>query len=254
MKLKIFTLAILLLLVPAVLYANEPLVPLIMLFLTPTTLGGAVYASLLGFVLILLIKCAVFIWKSDFKRIRVILFILIANIVSTLVGLIVAMMFTSSDMVFMGIVVLFLILLIPARRLKIFKPFTRQSTFFIAFYMTLITLITVVIFSFMVGYQASPHIYWPLKILLSIIAIAISLTISVLYEETVIARLYRSYAKQDKNFLVPVLWSNIVATAVIVLIGALMALPLRLRAPNFLIGFVLYGSMIFYGVKYQHRI
>lgn len=238
MEIKNIAIISLILLIPAFVYANEPLVPLIMLFLAPTTLGGAVFASLLGFVLILVIKSIVFISKSDFKTIRAVLYVLIANVISTLVGLVVAMMFTSSDMLLMGIIILFLVFLLPARRLKRFKRFEKNSTWFIAFALTLVTLTTIVIFSFMIGYQASPHIYWPMKVLLSTIAIVISLLISVLYEEAVIAKLYKLQKKEEKSFLMPVLWSNIIAVGAIVLIGAIMALPARLKSPDFLIGLV----------------
>jgi hypothetical protein len=225
-------------LVPAFLFANEPLVPLIMLFLAPTTFGGAAFASLLGFLLILLVKCIVFILKSDFKTIRAVFYVLIANVVSTLVGTVVAMMFTSSDILFMGIIVLFIIFLLPARRLRRYKRFEKNSTWFIAFALTLITLITIVIFSFMIGYQASPHIYWPLKVLLSTIAIVISLLISVLYEEAVIAKFYKLQTKEEKSFITPVLWSNIIGVAVIALVGAIIVLPARLKSPDFLIGLI----------------
>jgi hypothetical protein len=238
MKIKNIAMISLILLVPAFLYANEPLVPLIMLFLAPTTFGGAAFASFLGFLLILLVKCIVFILKSDFKTIRAVLYVLIANVVSTLVGTVVAMMFTSSDVLFMGIIVLFLVFLLPARRLKRYKRFEKNSTWFIAFALTLITLITVVIFSFMIGYQASPHIYWLMKVLLSTIAIVISLLISVVYEEAVIAKFYKLQTKEEKSFLIPVLWSNIIGVGVVVLIGAIIALPARLKSPDFLIGLV----------------
>ena len=147
-------------------------------------------------------------------------------------------MFTSSDILFGGIIILFLVFLLPARRIKRYKRFEKNSTWFIAFALTLVTLITVVIFSFMIGYQASPHIYWPLKILLSTIAIVISLLISVLYEEAVIAKLYRIQTKEEKSFILPVLWANIIAVGVIVLIGAIIALPARLKSPDFLIGLI----------------
>jgi hypothetical protein len=239
MKIKnIAMIGFILLLAPAFLYANEPLVPLIMLFLAPTTFGGVVFASFLGFLLILLVKCIVFILKSDFKTIRAVLYVLVANVVSTLVGTVVAMMFTSSDILFMGIIVLFIVFLIPARRLRHYKRFEKNSTWFIAFALTLITLITIVIFSFMIGYQASPHIYWPLKVILSTIAIVISLLISVLYEEAVIAKFYKLQTKEEKSFITPVLWSNIIGVGLIVLVGAIIALPARLKSPDFLIGLV----------------
>jgi hypothetical protein len=66
-------------------------------------------------------------------------------------------------------------------------------------------------------------------------AILVSLLISVLYEEAVISKLYRVHRKVEKSFLEPVLWCNIIAFAVVMLIGAIVAFPKRLASPDFLI-------------------
>ena len=122
-------LLLLIMLVPVCMYANEPLVPLMMLFLGPTTLGGLFFGSLIGFVLIILVKCAIFLWKSNFRFWLAVLYVVIANVVSTLIGVIVACMFTSSSAFPIGIVILYFVLLLPARRMRQFKHFSRNIRF-----------------------------------------------------------------------------------------------------------------------------
>ncbi len=231
---RFFLLSFLLLFIPQSAYANEPLVPLIILFVGPT-FSSVFFASFFGLILVIVLKSAVFLWKSDFKSPLAIYFVIIANIVSTFIGIIVAGMFTSSFLPILCIPILYLIFFTPARRLKRHKIFARLHPWFIAFLLTLLTYFTVFIFGIMMGFQTTAYIYWPLKILMAASAILVSLLISVLYEEAVISKLYRVHRKVEKSFLEPVLWCNIIAFAVVMLIGAIVAFPKRLASPDFLI-------------------
>ena len=80
-----------------------------------------------------------------------------------------------------------------------------------------------------------PHIYWPLKIIMVTLAIGLSLIISVVYEESIIAELYKVLRKERKSFIEPVLWSNIIALGILMLGAAIIALPKRFASPDFLI-------------------
>ncbi len=235
MKVKFIILILLLLFLPSFLCANEPLVPLMILFLGPTTFGGLFFGSLIGFILIIVVKCGIFLWKSDFKSVWVILYILLANVVSTFIGIVVAGMFTSSMMMPIGIVILYFIFIPPARRMRQFKHFSRNSAWFIAFVLMIMTVITVVIFGIMAGFMETPYIYWPLKIVMCTLGVALSLLIIVLYEEAVISGLYKIHKKEKKSFVKPVLWANIYAFGALMLLGAAIALPKRLSSPDFLI-------------------
>jgi hypothetical protein len=230
---KVILLCILICLIPLCAFANEPIVPLMMLFAGPSVLGVAFGG--IGFFIVVAIKIGVFFWKSDFRSAHVIWYVLVANLVSTFIGLIVSAMFSSSSALLPGVVILYFIFLVPGRRLRQFKHFQRFSSWSIAFCLLVLTGITVFFFGLMTGYYDMPYFYWPLKIVMATLGIGISLIISVLYEEAIIAELYKRQFKKEKSFVQPVLWGNIISLGIFVLIGAAIALPQRLRSPGFLI-------------------
>lgn len=230
---RIVFLCFLLCLIPVCVQANEPIVPLMILFAGPGLLG--VIFGGIGFFVVVAIKIGIFFWKSDFRSAHVVWYVFVANIISTFIGMVVAAMFTSSFIFIPGLVILYFVFLVPGRRLRQFKSFSKIPVVLSAFGLLILTVITVIVFGVMGGYYAVPHIYWPLKILMATLAISISLVISVLYEEAIIAALYKRQFKQTKSFMQPVLWGNIIALAVFVLIGVAVALPQRLKSPDFLI-------------------
>jgi hypothetical protein len=219
--------------VPAFAHANEPIVPIMILLAGPGPLG--LFFGGIGFFVVVGIKIWVFFWKSDFRSPHIIWYVFFSNIISTIIGAIVAVMFTSSYAFLPGGAILYLIFLIPARRLRQFKPFARTSSYILAFGLLFLTYITVVAFGVMSGNYATPYVYWPLKILMATLGVGISLIISVLYEEAIIAGMHKRRFKQVKSFVQPVLWGNIIALGIFMLIGAAIALPQRLRSPDFLI-------------------
>ncbi len=232
-----FFLFMFLLLIPVSAYANEPIVPLMILFVGSGGLALAL-GSLIGFAVIVVIKCAVFLWKSDFRSWLAVLYVIIANVVSTFIGIIVASMFSSSFAFPAGVIILYFLFLVPARRIRQFKRYSKHSVWFIAFVLLMITVFSVVIFGAMSGFMSVPYIYWPLKVVMMIIGIGISLIISVLYEESIIAGLYKIQKKERKSFMKPVLWANIIALGALMLLGAAIALPKRFSSPDFLILFL----------------
>ena len=227
-----------LLLLPACASACEPLVPIIWAFLAPTAVGGFIFASGVGFIVIVAIKCAVFVWKSDFKSWSAVFYMLIANIVSTAVGIVVAVI--AGNPMFIFVIVGFLVLLVaytpPAKRLHRLGKLSRIPEAGISLLLSLMTVATVFLFLFAAGVmeEGSLRLYWLLKIGASILAIGLSLFISVAYEETVISALYRRFREETRSFMTPVLWANIIALFLIMLIGAAVALPKRLASPDFL--------------------
>jgi hypothetical protein len=231
----LFSLFLFILFLPVFLYSNEPLVPFMILFVGPTTLGGLAFGSLIGFFLIIIIKILVFLWKSDFRSGWAVLFVIIANIVSTIIGVIVAGMFSSSLIFPFGAIVLYFVFLLPARRLARLEKFSKNSSWSIAFFFLIVVGITVVLFGLMSGFMAVPYIYWSLKIVMATLAMGISLIISVVYEEAVISDLYKILRKERKSFMEPVLWGNIIGLGVLMLGAAIMALPERFASPDFLI-------------------
>jgi hypothetical protein len=227
---------------PSVVYANEPLFQLGMLFTGATTLGGIFFSSFIGFLVILVVKSAVFVWKSDIRIMKAILYIFVANLASTSIGIlagtITSNIFSSLIWVIgfvISVVILYYLFLFPAKRLKNLPRFSRTPPRRIAIFLILITLLSSFIFALNILFQELPLIYWPLKIIGVTIALSLSLIISVVYEEAVISWLYEKEKKVQKSFMEPVIWCNVIAFGVVLLIGAIIALPKRFASPDFLI-------------------
>ncbi len=180
--------------------------------------------SVCGFVLILFVKILIFLIASDFKTIRAVLFVICAGFVSTIIGLLIMLMSSTPDYLLVGIVIIFLISIIPASRLKLLDHYQKNSKFTITFIIAMITLVAIVLFAHSIGYQAPRFINLSVKIILSLLAIALSIMLSIVYEETIIFRLYKSSTKESKNFYRPVIWMNIVSFIVVSFITMVWAL------------------------------
>jgi len=227
----------LLVFLPIPCFGCTPIVPLAMLFIGPVGWGAVATTSGFGLLIAVFLKCIVFVWKSDFKSLRAVLYVIIANIVSTAVGLIIAFCMANFLFVILGIPALYLLFRYRAKMFNRYKFFKKQGPNFIAGMLTLTVFLTVVVFAVAIGVRDESHAaYWILKILFSTIGIALSLFLSVVYEEDVISELYFRHKKVRISFLKPIIWANVVAFLVVVALAAAKALPQRLAAPDFLIG------------------
>ncbi len=218
---------------PAACLACEPIVPMAMLYSGTTLFGTIALKSGIGLLLAVVIKCLVFYWKSDFKNIRAIGYMILANVYSTIPGILLGITFSVPMLILLA----YPILLIPSHNMKEYKPFRRLGTFGSAGVLFVLLLISMFVFAAAMGAQEGPAAgYWGLKVLYCILAVGISFIISVVCEDRVITYLYTRKYKTQKSFLDAVLWANIAVFLVIFGIGAAIALPQRLASPNFLIG------------------
>lgn len=230
-----FIILLILLAIPA--FACTPVVPLAMLFLGPVGWGAIAVSSVFGLLIAIFLKCVVFVWKSDFKSWRAVWYVIIANLVSTAIGGIIAFSMMNSMLIVLGIVALYFLFHYRAKIFSKYKLFKKQNTAFIPGMLTLTYFLVVVIFMVAIGVRGvSLAGYWVLKILFSTIGIAMSLFLSVVYEEMVISDLYYRYKKERKSFLNPVVWANVIAFMIVITLAAAKVLPQRLAAPDFLIG------------------
>lgn len=229
-----FIFAVLLLgIAPTGCFACEPIVPMAMLYSGTTLFGAIALKSGIGLLLAVVIKCLVFYWKSDFKNVRVIGYMILANVYSMIPGILLGMTFAVPTLILLA----YPILLIPSHNMKEYKSFRRLGTFGSAGVLFVLLLISFVVFLAAMGAQEGPAAgYWGLKVLYCILAVGISFIISVVCEDRVITYLYTRKYKTQKSFLDAVLWANIAVFLVIFGIGAAIALPQRLASPNFLIG------------------
>jgi len=231
--LKLISAVLLLGIVPTGCFACEPIVPLTMLYSGTTLFGAIALKSGIGLLLAVLIKCLVFYWKSDFKNIRAIGYMILANVYSTIPGILLGMTFSVPTLILLA----YPILLIPAHNMKEYKSFRRLGTFGSAGVLFVLMVASLFVFGAAMSAQEGPAAgYWGLKVLYCILGVGISFIISVVCEDRVITFLYTRKYKTQKSFLDAVLWANIAVFLVIFGIGAAIALPQRLASPNFLIG------------------
>ncbi len=121
-----FISAVLLLsIVPTVCFACEPIVPLAMLYSGTTLFGAIALKSAIGLLIAVLVKCFVFTWKSDFKNVRAIGYMIFANAYSTVPGILLGVTFSAPILILLA----YPILLIPAHNMKDYKLFRRLGTF-----------------------------------------------------------------------------------------------------------------------------
>lgn len=215
-----------------------PLLPIAVLFLAPEKLGDIALISLLGFAIILIVKTVVFLSVSDFKKIRAVWYMIIATVISTLIGVLATFMFMSADHLFLGIVGIFLISVFPAFRIRSFERYRKYSKFSVVFIIAMITLIMIVFYAHSIGYQAPAKISLITKIIFSALGIGLSLMLGILYDESIISRLYYSSTKESKVFIRPVLWTNIISVLLILIIAGVWLLTAK-AAPAIEIGLLL---------------
>jgi hypothetical protein len=205
--------------------ACEPIVPLIMLFGGPSLfartlfwMGGAVA-----------IKCAAFaLLERDLRRNEAIRFMIVANVVSTSIGILLAAVLPLA----------ILISLIPARRLlshPVFAGVQWAKPWKLAVLLILALPVTSVLF-FMaqdVMGQREFTMYWLLKFSYVVIALSISMFLTASWEEWTIARL-AARKHGERSFLKTVMRANYVTFAVVIGATAIKTLPTRFHMPGFL--------------------
>lgn len=229
---RIIFLSTVLVLLPSMVWACEPIVPLAMLYSGTSFWSVIATTSALGLLLAIALKSMVFKWKSGFKTSDAVIFMFLANLYSTLPGILLAVSFSSSLIIFSS----FFIYLIPARNLVKHKPFDRFGVPLTAFVLAALTVATAVLFGFSIEMQSrSLPAYWMVKIFYSSIAIGISILITTACEETVISFLYEKKYKEWRSFMEPVMWANLVVFLLLVGTAAALILPKRLASPDFLI-------------------
>jgi len=188
--------------------------------------------SALGLLLAIGVKSMVFIWKSDFKTFRAVIYMLLANMYSTLPGILLTVAFAAP----MIILITPLIYIIPARNMVWFKPFERFNVIIIALILAALTFVTLLLWGAAWGLQdTSLSAYWAIKFVYSSIAIGISFVITIACEESVISYLYERKYNQKRSFMEPVFWANAAVFILVVGIAAAVAIPKRLTSPDYLI-------------------
>jgi hypothetical protein len=167
---------------------------------------------------------------------------LIANIVSTIPGVLVSAFTASVAGIVLAIPLIFVLGTVVRRRLSVL-PWSGKLRWlsggvavllFVAFFVVSVLLFELAGNAFENGKQSG---YWAYKFLFVTIAAAAGMLISAVLEESVIARLSGNSCKEE-NFYISVFRANYITLGVVLLVAALEILPQRLKAPHFIVSWL----------------
>ena len=224
-------------------YACEPVYPFMM------TMGFPVFTlrffsyGLLPIFLLVVVKGVLI---AKFQKISLGLSLLLScptNCVSTLAGLVFSA-FLASGPLFLPVLFLVCgIISLPVGFLMVkyeeFRFIETKSRVVVALCLTLLGVLSVLMFAFSGGYVASESpnllVYWLVKITATTIAMLISILLTTAYEVVVISGLYRLIRKKELNFINSVLRANIIAILALSVAAALIVLPIRFNSPDWLL-------------------
>jgi len=224
--------------------ACEPVLPLAMLFAGP----GFTFASELsgmgmafGFLAgAVAIKCVAFVFlERQLKWPESVGYMILANVLSSLIGLLMAVVAATPPIMFVGLPLVYGLSLTPARRLLVYKfwarPSPRITPGFVALAFPLGLFLSWVLFSVAADtmYHRRYLSYWLLKFLYVALGLSMSILLTSAWEESVIARL-AARKHGEGSYFDTVVRANYVTFGVILLVAAIRMLPRRLHSPGFL--------------------
>lgn len=229
-------------LTPLTSWSCEPIVPLAYLLSSSSLAGSAILTnSLLWLVVAVTVKCVAFIcFEKRLPWTQAALFMLLANVLSTIPGVLLAV-FTSSGG---GGGLLVALLLVFALGCMVQRRVARLTTTPQRLRISGgIALVAFVVFAFLSialygiaatvldgGNYAS---YWVLKFLFVTLVAVSGIVLSAVLEECVIAELTRKRAG-NLSFYTSVFRANYVTLGLILFVAALQILPKRLRSPHYI--------------------
>ena len=230
--------------------ACEPILPLMIVTAQPQHMsaffsvrgGLPVLAVLLA---VVIFKSGVFAWleRRELRPAYGFGLMLLGNVFSTIVGIFSTLLaFSSGVALLIGMGTTCLLAIPPAGRLRHFWQARRGkaplSAFIMAFLLALLLLVSLVLFGAAAqqSYAGNMLAYWLLKFTYVLVGIGISLFLSALWEEYVIQWGYKVWKLGPRqDFVVSSLRANLYALVLVGALGAAIALPERMRSPNFLI-------------------
>jgi hypothetical protein len=231
--LKARILFVLLLAMYATAHACEPVIPLAIALGGPLLLGR----SLVMLGAAVLLKCALFaVFQKEISFPLAVLFMFLGNILSTIGGLLVGVMMASPGAVVLLLPIVFLLCWLPARRVQTIIPRWRLRSYAAALIMTVGLLVSLILFVFAQTAAAAFHLvlYWIIKLVAVYVAIIISMALSALWEEWVIWKMSRRPA-DDNGFIKPVVRANLYTMLAVMLYGAILMMPARMKSNDFLV-------------------
>jgi len=214
---------------PSSSFGCEPIVPLVQLFGPPLLLTK----SLLFLGLAVLLKLIAFVYfERSISWYKAVSFMLIANILSSVIGVLAAWPVATPAAFLIGIPLVYGISLLPAKQLtQRFKLETRArfNHRVIACFITVLYLTSVGLWGGAEGAFKTENLgeYWVLKLAYIYIALIISMGLTIFYEEWVVSKLTKR-GQEVTPFLVSVTRANLVTMLFIMSVAAVMILPRRM--------------------------
>lgn len=215
-------------------YACEPVLPFVQA-VEPTI---ALSSCVLVLIIAVVFKSALFsVFERRLSLIRAAWRMFLGNILTSFVGVLVAVMIGNGAAWFVGVPVVFALCWSPARRLVKVSPkiwLTRVSPLALAGVMTGALLVSCMLFA--AGQEAiqARHLqrYWLIKLAAIFLALLASVTLTTIWEEWAIWRL--SSRPENTNYFPTVLRANLYVLLFVMAVPAILILPKRLKSSDFL--------------------
>jgi len=219
--------------------ACEPILPLTQLIAGATAAGPLLFLRSLGWLAIAIaIKCASFAFlEPRLSRTRAVSFMLVANVLSTIPGLLTATF--AGALPLLALPMIFGLGLLAEMRVSSFPPNAQMKA--VKAKGIALALTAAFVMSFLMFYLAQNALddhnftnYWILKTVFAGLAVCVGMGISAVLEEYAIGCLARSTHGQV-SFYTSVIRANYLTLGVILLVAAVCMVPKRLTAPNFIV-------------------
>ena len=214
--------------------ACEPVVPFMQVMMPALALSGSIMVLAMAVV----VKSVLFaIFERRLPRLRAVWRMFLGNVLTSFVGLLVAVMIASAPSFwFIGVPVACSLCWLPSRRLVKAAPLAwlgRMSPGALAAGMTGAMVASCILF--MAGRGAlEAHqraLYWTIKLAAIFLALSASITLSTVWEEWVIWRL--SSRPEGTGFFAAALRANLYVLLLVMAVPAVLILPKRLKSPDF---------------------
>ena len=215
--------------------ACEPVVPFMQVMVPALALSGSILV-LAGAVIV---KSLLFtFFERRLPRLRAAWRMFLGNVLTSFIGLLVAVMIASSGGAWLiGVPLVCVLCWLPSRRLVKVAPLAwlaRISPAALAGAMTGALVASCILFMVGQGMIETHHIvlYWIIKLAAIFLALCASVTLTTVWEEWVIWRL--SAWPEGRGFFASVLRTNLYVLVLVMAVPAVLILPKRLKSPDFL--------------------
>lgn len=214
--------------------ACEPVVPFMQVMVPALALSG----SILVLAMAVVVKSALFaVFERRLPRLRAAWRMFLGNVLTSFVGLLVAVMIASAPSFWLiGVPVVCSLCWLPSRRLVKAAPLAwlaRMSPAALSATMTSAMVASCILFMAGRGaLEAHQHaLYWTIKLAAISLALFASITLSTVWEEWVIWRL--SSRPEGTGFFAAALRANLYVLLLVMAVPAVLILPKRLKSPDF---------------------